>query len=132
MSVIASENQRFSNTVKGEYQELPGYCRAVLTANEAAAKTYKIGDVLGKVTASGKVKISVDTAVDGSQTPFAIVIEDKAIPAATDTKILVLFRGPVQVNAAGLYFDASYTDADKLVAYDVLDGKGIQVLTSVG
>jgi len=132
MSVIASENQRFSNTVKGEYQELPGYCRAVLTANEAAAKTYKIGDVLGKVTASGKVKISVDTAVDGSQTPFAIVIEDKAIPAATDTKILVLFRGPVQVNAAGLYFDASYNDADKLVAYDVLDGKGIQVLTSGG
>ena len=132
MSVIASENQRFSNTVKGEYQELPGYCRAVLTANEATAKTYKIGDVLGKVTASGKVKISVDTAVDGSQTPFAIVIEDKVIPAATDTKILVLFRGPAQVNAAGLYFDASYNDADKLVAYDVLDGKGIQVLTSGG
>lgn len=132
MSVISTELQKYSNTVKEELWAERGYCRTVATAYEAAAKTYKVGDILGKITASGKVKMSVDTAVDGSQTPYAIVLEDKAVAATTDTKVLVMFRGPASVSNGGLYFDASYNDADKLAAYEVLEGKGIQVLSSIG
>ena len=132
MSVISTEKQKYTNTVKEELWANLAYCRRVAVANEASAKTYKIGDVLGKITASGKVRISVDTAVDGSQTPYAIVLEDKSIAANTDTNILVLFRGPAAINANGLFFDASYDSTDKAAAYEVLEGKGIQVLTSIG
>lgn len=131
MSVISTELQKYSNTVKEELWAERGFCRTVATAYEAAAKTYKIGDILGKITASGKLKLSIDTAVDGSQTPYAIVLENKSVAATTDTKVLVMFRGPASVSASGLFFDASYNDADKLVAYEVLEGKNIQVLTSV-
>ena len=40
-------------------------------------KSYVVGTVLGKVTATGKYKISVQTANDGSQNPIAIVVGDK-------------------------------------------------------
>lgn len=132
MSVISTEKQKYSNTVKEELWADRSFCRQVAVANESAAKTYKIGDVLGKITASGKLRISVDTAVDGSQTPYAICLEDKSIAANTDTNILVMFRGPSSVNASGLFFDASYDSTDKTAAYAVLEGKNIQVLTSIG
>lgn len=132
MSVIATEKQKYSNTVKEELWAERAYCRKTVTARESAAKAYKIGDIVGKVTASGKVMLSVDTATDGSETPFAIVLEDKTVAANTDTTVLVMYRGPAQVNANGLYFDASYDSSNKTAAYEVLDGKGIQVLTSIG
>ena len=44
--------------------------------------------VLGKVTATGKYKLSVQSASDGSQNPVAIVVRDtQDIAATTDTKI---------------------------------------------
>lgn len=131
MAVLYTESKKFSNTFKQLLWEDLKYCGDILVANEAAAKSYKIGDIVGKVTASGKVKLSVDTAVDGSQTVYGIVAEDKEVAAATDTKVRIIYRGPAAVNKAGLFFDASYNDADKLAAYAVLDGKGIAVLDNV-
>ena len=88
--LISTDTYRLSHLVKRELWPEDGYTRLVVTVNEAAAKTYAVGTVLGKVTATGKYKIAVETAVDGSKVADAIVLGDYAVPATTDTKILVM------------------------------------------
>lgn len=129
MSVIATATLRLSNLVKKEQWTDVGYCREVVTVNEAAIKTYAVGTVLGKVTANGKYMICVQTAVDGSQTAAAIVLEDKTIAATTDTKLVVMTRGPASISAGALVLDASHNlDAEKAAIYAAFEAKGIQVL----
>jgi uncharacterized protein (UPF0548 family) len=129
MSVIAQETHTYSNLVKQELWGDLAYCREVAVANEAAAKTYAVGTVLGKVTADGKYKIAVQTAVDGSADAAAIVLVDKVVPITTDTKVLTLVRGPAAISKTALVLDASYNlDAEKAVVYAALEAKGILIL----
>jgi hypothetical protein len=131
MAIIATETQKLSNTVKQELWADLAYCRVVATANETGAKTYKIGDVVG-ITAAGKVKLAVETAVDGTKVFYGIVLEDKAVPAATDTKVLVARRGPMSVRKAAVFLDATYNDdAKKNVVYAAIEAAGIQLLETV-
>lgn len=123
---FATEAKRLSNVVKQELWSESGYTRAVVTVNEAAAKSYVPGTVLGKVTDGGKYQIAVQTATDGSQVADAIVIGEQSIAATTDTKVLVLIKGPAIVSKAGLVLDATYnTDAEKAAVYAALEAKGI-------
>jgi hypothetical protein len=142
MPVFATEGQfdRFSSLVKYiEDTAKPNTHNEVVTVNEAAQKTYALGTVLGKVTATGKYKIAVQSAADGSQVPAAIVIGDGllgAVPpfnvaAATDTKVLTLARGKAIVAKEGLKLDASFNDAAKIQsAYDALKAIGILAETA--
>lgn len=137
MPVIASEGQfsRFSSLVKmSDTPERFEFHTDVITANEAGAVTYTLGTVLGKVTASGKYKVAVQNAADGSQTPAAIylgdgklgAIVDTAVAATTDTPVLVLARGKVIVSKDALKLDASFgTAVQKQAAYDALKAIGI-------
>jgi hypothetical protein len=136
MPVFASEGQfsRFSSLVKASGVDKFEFLTDVVTANEAAPVTYTLGTVLGKVTATGKYVKCVRTAVDGSQTPAAIYIGDgklgavvdTAVPATTDTPVLVLARGKVIVTKEGLQLDASFgTAPQKQAAYDAL--KALQI-----
>ena len=132
MPVIAVDTLRLSNLVKQELWPASNYTRLLVTVNEAAAKTYTVGTVLGKVTATGKYKVAVQTAVDGSQTADAIVLGDYSVPATTDTKVLVLVRGPAIVSKDALVLDATYDlDAEKAVVYASLEAKGILVNTTI-
>lgn len=132
MPIIASDTPRYSNVIKHEYAPELGYTRLVVTVNEAAAKTYVAGTVLGKVTADGKYKIAVQTAVDGSAVADAIVLGDVSIAAATDTKVLVLVRGPAIVAKGELVLDATYDlAAEKNAVYAALEAKGILVNDSI-
>lgn len=132
MTVIATDVQRFSNVVKHEYAPQSAYCREVVTMNDAAA-TISIGAVLGKVTATGKYKLVTAAAVDGSQNAVAVVIGDAmghALPttlaATTDTKFLVLARGPVMVGKAALQVGADIdTQGEKDAVYASLATVGI-------
>lgn len=127
MPTIATENKRLSHVVKNELWPSTGYCRKVVTVNEATAKTYVIGTVLGKITATGKYIISVQTAADGSEVPAAIVMEDKSIAATTDTPVLVLIKGPAEVG--NLVLDASFNTAPEIAfVAESLEAKGINVL----
>lgn len=131
MTTIAQDTPRISNLVKHEHWPETGFCRLVVTVNEATAKTYQVGTVLGKVTADGKYKIAVQTAVDGSQTAAAIVLDDYSIAATTDTKVLVLVKGPAEVSKDALVLDASYDlDAEKNAVYASLEALNINVLTT--
>ena len=132
MPLIATELARFSNLVKYELFPEKAHCRTVAVVNEAAAKTYAVGTVLGKVTATGKYKIAVQTAVDGSQTPAALVLGDYSVAATTDTKVLTLTSGAAGVSKTALVLDATYNDDTKKgVAYAALDALGIRVMDAV-
>lgn len=123
--LIATENFRLSNVLKHEYEPSLGYCRETVVINDAAADL-KIGTVLGVVTATGKYKVCVQTAADGSQNAAAVLMEDKTIANSTDTKVLALVRGPAIVSKSGLVLDASFDqDAEKAAAYASLAAKGI-------
>lgn len=130
--IIATDTKRLSNLLKAELWAELGYCREVVTVNEAAAKSYVVGTVLGKVTASGKYKIAVETAVDGSKVGAAIVIADASIAATTDTQIVVLFKGPASISKGALVLDSTYdNDTKKNVLYADLATKDIQILETV-
>lgn len=134
MSVIATDSTRLSNLIKVlDAPNNPELHNEVVTVNEAAQVTYKVGTVLGKITASGKYIVAKETAVDGSKVPAAVVIGDKeglaqdtVIPATTDTKVLAIVRGKAVLSLSACLFDATYNDATKLgVAYAALKAQGL-------
>jgi hypothetical protein len=72
------------------------------------AATFARGTVLGRITASGKYTISKTSAVDGSQTPAAI-LADFCDPTAADAQAGAYVMGEFNVNA--LVLDATWTAA---------------------
>lgn len=131
MSVKYTSVPRFSNLVKKELWPETGFCRLAAVVNEATAKTYAVGTVLGKVTATGKYKIAVETAVDGSKVAAAIVVDDYSVAATTDTKVLCLIKGPSMISKGALVLDATYdNDAKKDLVYASLEAVGIAILTT--
>ena len=94
--------------------------------------------LLGKVTATGKYKESVETATDGSENPIAVVIgkdifaDDFTLAATTDTNVLALVRGQANVSKAGLLPHSSFDDDTKLAAaYASLASVGILANDSI-
>lgn len=128
MTLIATDTPRLSNMLKREMWSEQGYCRLAVTVNEASAVDYKIGEVLGKITASGKYVQYDDANADGSETAAAIVLEDVSIPAAADTTVLVLVKGPAIVADGGLVFKAGVDQAAAKVSLEAL---GINVDTQI-
>ena len=119
MTVVATNTQRLSNWLKYEEEPSLGLCHEVVTINQAAATTLVTGTVLGKITATGKYLVAVETAVDGSKVADAIYMgsvlgaDTQTLTAATDTKILVLKRGKAIVSKSALLLDATYNDDTK-------------------
>ena len=132
MPIIATDTKRLSALVKHEYEPTLAFCRAVVTVNEAAATDYVIGTVLGKVTATGKYVVAKETATDGSKVPAAVVLENKSIAAATDTKVLAAVRGQMILSKAEVVLDATYDNAaKKATAIAALEALGILVNDAV-
>lgn len=128
MPLISVDTDRYSQVVKFEFEPALAFCREAVVANEAGATTYAVGTVLGLVTATGKYKIAVQNAADGSQTPAAVVVEDTTLAANTDKRVLVLLRGPAIVSKSALKFNASFDTAPELAAaYAALAAKNILV-----
>jgi hypothetical protein len=92
--------------------ELNGnYCRETIALK--GGTDYPLGAVLGKITASGKYRLSPAAQVvgdEGAETAVAVLIE--AVDATAGDKIgLVVARGPAIVARAALVFDASVDQA---------------------
>jgi len=85
------------------------------TVTLLAGTSYAVGAVLGRITASGKMKLSTATGTDGAQNAAAVLLYDVDATAADTTGIVVL-RGPAIVSKAALVFDASVDDAGKKAA----------------
>ena len=118
MAVIATDSTRFSAVVKYEMEPQLGICRESVIINDPGADTYKVGAVLGKITATGKYRLSKSGSADGSQTPVAVYIADGAgastdlaVAAGVDTKALILARGHAIVADAALQLGTGTTAA---------------------
>lgn len=87
------------------------YCRETVTLK--AGTNYALGSVLGKITASGKYRLSPAAQVagdEGAETAVAVLLE--AVDATAGDKIgLIAARGPAIVSKAALVFDASVDQA---------------------
>ena len=93
-----------------KYELNPNFIRETVTL--LAGANYPVGAVLGRITASGKMKLSTATGTDGAQNAAAVLLYDVDATAADATGIVVL-RGPAIVSKAALVFDASVDDAAK-------------------
>lgn len=96
----------------------------VITKPDTIAQAGAIAQftVMGRISASGKLVKSVQTANDGSQNPVAILVED-VNSTAGDITAPVYVAGEFLIDA--LVWDASWTtDALKLAAFG---DKGIVV-----
>ena len=119
--IIATDTARYSDVVKYESKPDLALTRELVVVNDTA-KTLTLGMLLGKVTATGKYKESVQTATDGSEAPVAVVVGKDlhnlsvAVPATTDTKVLAIVRGEAIVRKTGLKPHSSFNDATKRAA----------------
>lgn len=125
MAKLGERGNKLGNLIKYEEGTHIGYCRKVVVANEAAAEEYTIGTLLGFDGTDWK--ISDPAAVDGSETPAAIVIEDVSVPATTNTDVVVLYRGPAGVADESLVL-GDHTQADANAAIEAL---GIKIMERV-
>ena len=96
-----------------KYELNPNFTRETVTL--LAGTNYPVGSVLGRITASGKMKLSTATGTDGAQNAAAVLLYDVDATAADATGIVVM-RGPAIVAKAALVFDASIDDTAKTAA----------------
>ena len=133
MATIATRGATFGEVFKDEYKPSSGYTREVVTVNIAAGATLAQGTVLAKVTATGKYLVQDASLASGAGLEAAGVLigTNELTPgavcgAATDTKVLMLARGPAKVAKSKLVMGAGTdTDAEKLAVYNTLAGLGI-------
>jgi hypothetical protein len=109
-----------------KYELNASYCRETVTLK--AGTSYPIGSVLGRITASGKYRLSPAAQVagdEGAETAVAVLVE--AVDASSgDKTALVVARGPAIVSKAALVFDASIDlAAEKTAKHDQLAASGI-------
>ncbi len=94
-----------------KYELNGNYTREAVTLK--AGTNYALGAVLGRITASGKYRLSPAAQVvgdEGAETAVAVLIE--AVDAtAADKPGLVIARGPAIVSKAALVFDPSVDQA---------------------
>ena len=87
-----------------KFQINPNYNNEAVTL--LLGTNYKSGSVLGKITASGKYKLAVVGAVDGSAVAVAVLL-NPADASLADATGIILARGPAIVSRAALVFDVS-------------------------
>ena len=87
------------------------YCRE--TATLKAGTNYALGSVLGKITATGKYRLSPAAQAagdEGAETASAVLIEAVDATGGDKTGVIV-GRGPAIVSKAALVFDTSVDQA---------------------
>lgn len=89
------------------------YTREVVTLLTGTA--YKMGAVLGQITASGKYTMATATGSTGEQVAAAVLLQDVDASDA-DAAGLVIIRGPAILADSALVFGSTVDDATKKAA----------------
>ena len=111
-----------------KFQINPNYTNEAITL--LLGTNYKSGAVLGRITASGKYKLAVVGAVDGSAVAVAVLL-NPADATLADATGIILARGPVIVSKAAMVFDVSVNTAPLTATkYAELTAVGIVPRTS--
>lgn len=124
-----TENKRIADVVLFE-EPTCAYSRDEITL-VAGSGAITIGEVLGKITASGKYTPLDTTAEDGSQTAAAVALEKVTVAASTDSTSVALLRHAV-VKDGGLDWPAGISAGDKTTAKAALKALGILIRTDLG
>lgn len=102
------------------------YCRETVTLKSGSS--YPLGAVLGKITASGKYRLSPAATVtgdEGAETAVAVLLEAVDATSADQTGLIAV-RGPVILSKVALVFDASVDQAaEKTAKYVQLAAAGL-------
>ena len=102
------------------------YCRETVTLK--AGTSYPLGAVLGKITASGKYRLSPAATVtgdEGAETAVAVLLEAVDATSADQTGLIAV-RGPMILSKVALVFDASVDQsAEKTAKYVQLAAAGL-------
>lgn len=102
------------------------YCRETVTLQ--AGTSYPLGAVLGRITASGKYRLSPAAEVtgdEGAETAIAVLLQAVDATGADQTG-LIAARGPVILSMAALAFDVSVDQAaEKTVKHAQLADLGL-------
>jgi hypothetical protein len=124
---VISESNYLGDVLKFEVDNL--YCREEVTvlAGAGATRELLVGTVLGKITASGKVKAIDFAAADGSEAAFGVLLYDVTAPDGADAVGVALVDGPAVVASNGLIWPAGATANQKATAIAQLKAAGIKV-----
>ena len=139
MAVILTRAETIGNVVKFLGFPEDSYHFDVVTVNVASAATLALGTVLAKVTATGKYLVQDAGLASGAGLEAACVLigtdENNfglTCAAATDTKALVLARGPAKVAKQQLIMGTGTdTAAEKLAVYNALAALGILAVEQI-
>ena len=99
-----------------KYELNGNYCREVVTLK--GGTDFPLGAVLGRITATGKYRLSPAAAVtgdEGAETAVAVLIEAVDATAGDRTGVVVA-RGPAIVSKDALVFDPSVDQAAEIAA----------------
>jgi hypothetical protein len=111
MSQVLTMNPLLGDVLKREFD--PNYNRELVTL--VSGVSYKVGDVLGKVNASGNYALSLASAtsgLEGAELACAVLLE--SVDATHEqAQALAVVRGPVIVSDTKLNFDSSVDNQDK-------------------
>jgi hypothetical protein len=123
---LLNENPRISDVILFEEGVEVEYTRDTVTIASGTVAS-GVGQLMGKVTATGKFTQLTPAAADGSQNAAGVLLESISATLAADTQLNVLTRGPAVVKAPGLVYTAGMTNPQILAAQAALVALGIKV-----
>lgn len=129
MALVATEGRRYSDWVKFELEPSTTVCRSNVVVNQVATGAVLGGTVMGIVTATGKWRVSLAAAADGSQNFAGFLVPDaQTFTATTDARTVVLDMGPAQILRSGIIFDPAATAPQRAALEAQMLAKGIKVV----
>lgn len=109
-----------------EKGEAVNYVRDTITVASGTVAS-GIGQILGKITVSGKYTQVAPAAGDGSQNAAAVLLESFSATLGADTQFEAVTRGPAVFKDAGLLYTSGMTAPQKATAQGQLVALGMKI-----
>ncbi len=102
---VYNEGNNIGDIVKMESNY--SYSRETVTLKQSTG-VYVIGTLLAVETSTTKYRFCVQTGADNTAVPAGILLQG-ADTTFADVKVIILKRGPADINANKIVFDSSFT-----------------------
>jgi hypothetical protein len=129
--MLIYEDPRIGDVLLYQSGEVVNYVIDTVTV-ESGTLACTIGQVMGKVTATGKFTQVATAAVDGSAVAAGVLLEMIPATLTADAQFNVLTRGPAVVKSTGLVFTTGMTGTQITAAEAQLLALGIKTELAFG
>jgi hypothetical protein len=126
-----NESPRLTDLIMFQEGEEANYIVDVVTVASGTVASAQ-GQILGKITATGKYVQLNTGGADGSQIAAAVLIQPFTATLGADTQLMAITRGPVIFKAGGLAYTAAMTAPQKATALAQLQAAGMPTRTDYG